>query len=197
MTQPPLMSGLSTRRPPAVMRQVLAGTTVPRRIVVRARSSAAPAALWTLLADTRMWASWAPHITGVVTAEPGVVRAGQHLRVAGPMGVAVPATVTLVDAGRRWDFRVDLPGPWSVMSRHEVRRCTVGSEALVTMWVRGPGGRAAMPALMAYRPIAEVAVRRLARMAGSGAATSGSAPNAGLHGRMLPDGTSPGACVSG
>lgn len=154
------------REPPAMVRQALAGTALPRRIVVRARSRGAVADVWALLADTRQWSSWAPHITEVVTAEPGIVRPGQRLRVRSPVGVAVPATVTLVDPGRRWDFRVELPGPWSVVSRHDVRRCATGSEALVTMWVQGPVGSAALPALIAYRPLAEVAVQRLARMAG-------------------------------
>lgn len=154
---------------PGVVRQALDGMTPSRRIVVRARSAAPGPVLWRLLADPRHWAAWAPHIAAVTTLDPGPdagpVRVGQRLRVRSVAGPRVDAVVTLVDPGRRWDFRVALPGPWRLTSRHDVRTHADGSEALVALWIEGPAGTAGLPALLAYRPLAQVAVRRLARLA--------------------------------
>lgn len=132
-----------------------------------ARSAAAPSAVWRLLAAPRRWPDWAPHIVCVEGEVTPIVRAGAELTVRGPGGLPVRTVVTHVAEGRRWDFDAQLPGPFVLTSAHEVRPQGGGAEVGVRMrFTRGPAAALLdRTALMAYLPLAAVAVRRLARLA--------------------------------
>lgn len=129
-------------------------------------SSAAPAALWALLADPVRWPDWAPHIRRA-DGRRGAVVVGDEVVVRGHGPVAVRTRITRVDPGRRWDFTVtSLPGPWSVNAAHAVVAAGTGARIVVGLRVRGPGAPLlGATALDAYRPLAGLAVRRLARLA--------------------------------
>lgn len=131
--------------------------------------TAAPAdALWTLLADPALWVTWAPHLRAVERGPDrhGPVMPGEHLVVHGPSALRVDATVTRVDPGRRWDWEVRLPGPWTLLGVHAVLEEAPGRRVRVSMRVRGPLAPVAdRTALAAYAPLADLALRRLATLA--------------------------------
>jgi len=138
---------------------------------VHARSAAAAPLLWHLAAAPRWWPVWAPHLRRVRDTDGvpvrGEVALGDRLRIdsVAPL-VGVHAEVTRVDPGRRWDFVVDLPGPWRLVSAHHVAPLPRGSRVTVALWLEGPaGGVVGWGPLRAYRPLAAWAVRRLAALA--------------------------------
>lgn len=130
--------------------------------------------LWERLADPAHWACWAPHIVAVERPRGcrGPVVAGEPLVVHGPLGVRLHATVTRVDPGSRWDWRATPPGPWSLVGVHEIldvpRPDRPGHRVRVSQRIDGPlAALADRTALLAYAPLAELAVRRLASQARS------------------------------
>lgn len=67
--------------------------------------AAPPSTLWELLARPRRWPEWGPTVRRVECGDPEI-RAGTHGRVRTPLGVWLPFTVTAVDPGRAWHWRV-------------------------------------------------------------------------------------------
>lgn len=76
-----------------------------RRLAVRARVPAAPAAAWDLLVDTTTWPEWGPSVTDVdcATRRIGAESTG---RVRLPGGLWVPFRVAAFDPGRRWTWTI-------------------------------------------------------------------------------------------
>lgn len=97
------------------------------------------------------WPEWSPQIRHVdypfATLRPdtaGVVH--------GPLGLAVPFTVTAVDpVGRHWRWRVQV-GPVRLQLAHLVT--AAGTELVID----GPA-----PIVLGYRPLAQLALSRLVR----------------------------------
>jgi uncharacterized protein YndB with AHSA1/START domain len=126
-----------------------------------------PDLLWRLLATPDQWPRWSPHIMRVTEGHgvpPGPLRIGQALRIHGPWPVAVPARITALVPGRRWDFDVTLPVGVRVRAAHEV--VDDPTAVVVTMRAAGPAMRLlGGPALLVYAPLAELALRRLVALA--------------------------------
>ena len=143
-----------------------------RPVTVSAESSAPADRTWRLLATPSQWPRWAPHISAVEDLDGGdadrEVRRGQHLRITSVGPVRVQATVTRVDPGLRWDFRVLIAGV-ALDNTHEVQPTPEGVRVVVTMRTEVPRLPPAVAvsdrALRAYRPLAALAVGRLARLA--------------------------------
>lgn len=109
--------------------------------------------VWERYADPARWASWAPQIRRVATAErriaPGVTGTAH-----GPLGVPVAFVVTAVDEqARTWAWTVRL-GPLRMHLRHGVDDDGSGSTTWLT--VRGPA-----PVLAVYLPVARLALHHL------------------------------------
>ena len=135
-------------------------------IEVSARTPASAEAVWALFADPAAWPRWAPHIRATRTARAGLVVEGDEVTIVGiPSLVQVTATITRVDAPRRWDFAVTpvpgvhLTGVHEIVERGDHRIVVVGLDPA------GPLRVPARAALEAYRPIATASVRRLAALA--------------------------------
>jgi hypothetical protein len=126
---------------------------------VRVTGAAPVAAVWERYAVPARWAGWAPHLRGVEM--PGDTRGGRIApglggRVRGPLGLRVTFVVADVDERRRtwsWDVRL---GPLRMHLRHGVDPDPGG--AATWLAVRGPA-----PVVLAYLPVARVALRRLVR----------------------------------
>ena len=111
--------------------------------------------MWAAYADTSRWASWAPQIRRV---EPlGPLEEGLRGRVDGPFFARATFEVTRVDeAARRWSWRVAI-GPAHLTIDHEV------SEGAPAVVIEGPA-----PLVLAYAPVARLALTRLANLARAG-----------------------------
>lgn len=138
-----------------------------KHVQVEARSWADTETVWPLLADPSCWPDWSPHIAAVRRARTGIVVAGERLRIHGLAGVRMGAMVTAVEAPRRWDFVAQLPGPWSLLSIHQVLPAPgTGTRVVISMGVLGPGAALlTRTVLLAYTLLARVAVQRLASLA--------------------------------
>lgn len=152
-------------------------------------TSAPPESLWDALADPVRWPDWSPHILAV--ARPGGHRghvvAGEKLIVRGPVSTRVTATVTRVDPGRRWDWRVGPAGRWSLIGVHEVLPAPAcdpsGCRVRVSMRVVGPLAAVLdRTALLVYAPLADLAVRRLAALTARRSGPSRRPPTGGRRG---------------
>jgi Polyketide cyclase / dehydrase and lipid transport len=111
--------------------------------------------MWGAYADTSRWASWAPQIRHV---EPvGPIEEGMRGRVDGPFFARAKFEVTSVDeAARRWSWRVAI-GPAHLTIGHEV------SEGATAVVIEGPA-----PLVLAYAPVARLALSRLVNLAEAG-----------------------------
>ena len=125
------------------------------RTRVEVRGSASAATMWAAYADTSRWTSWAPQIRRV---EPlGALEEGMHGHVEGPFFSKARFEVTHVDeAARRWSWRVAI-GPAHLTIGHEVGD---GATAVV---IEG-----AAPLVLAYAPVARLALTRLANLTEGG-----------------------------
>ena len=115
---------------------------------------AAPArVVWSILTDTTMWPEWGPSVRAV-DAPSRFVGLGMHGRVRTAVGLWVPFSISELDLGRRWAWRVaGLPA-----TGHRVEALTPGTCRAVfevPLW--------AAP----YAVVCNVALRRIARIAGS------------------------------
>ncbi len=119
---------------------------------------------WERYADPSRWADWAPHLRRVELAPgPDRLEAGMSGTVRGSLGLAVDFVVTAVDEPARawsWTVRLVRPVPTGLtLELHhtlaEVRDHT-GSSTVAGLALRGPA-----PVVLAYRPVARWALRRL------------------------------------
>ena len=123
--------------------------------VYAADSSATPDRAWSLIAEPRRWAEWAPHVRGAWGLGEPEVEAGK-LGAAKLVGIVpVPAKITDKQPGRSWTWRV---GPVELV--HAVHPTPVGCRVSITL-------DAPWPLAVAYGPVVQVMVRRLARTAAS------------------------------
>ena len=77
-----------------------------RHLDVARDLDAPPAAAWGVLVDTRSWPAWGPSVREV-RCDPPVLRvAGQRGSLRGPVGPWVPFTITELEPGHRWSWRV-------------------------------------------------------------------------------------------
>ncbi|HEY8018599.1 MAG TPA: SRPBCC family protein [Actinomycetota bacterium] len=125
------------------------------RTRIEARGTASAATMWAAYADSSRWADWAPQIRRV---EPlGPLEVGLRGRVDGPFFSRARFEVTHVDeTTRRWSWKVAI-GPAHLAIDHEVRE---GATAVV---IEGPA-----PLVLAYAPVARLALTRLANLARAG-----------------------------
>ncbi len=122
-----------------------------------ARSPAPPEAVWPLLAQPARWKEWAPHVRGAWGLGAPEVRDGARGAVRLLGVVPVPAAIVAKRARREWTWRV----PAGVRLVHRVEPYGAGS--LITIELQAP--RAVEPALaLAYGPLVQLLVRRLARV---------------------------------
>lgn len=122
----------------------------------KARSQAAPDAVWALLAELAHWSEWAPHARGAWGLGAREVRDGARGAVRLLGLVPVPASIISKREGREWTWRV----PAGVRMVHRVEPYGTGS--LITIELEAPGPLE--PALaLAYGPLVQLLVRRLAR----------------------------------
>jgi hypothetical protein len=118
------------------------------------RSGPAPAALVSeRYADYARWSRWSPQIRGVDT-ESRRLAAGDTGTVRGPLGVRVRFRVERV-AGADWSWTVSL-GPVRLRLDHGVRALPGGS--VTRLALTGPA-----PYVLAYEPLARLALARLVR----------------------------------
>lgn len=127
-----------------------------RRLVVSRRVTPSPAATWRAFRDTRRWSDWGPSITAV-DCEPRYIEAGTTGRVRTVGGLWLPFEVTACADGR-WTWRVArVPA-----TGHRVETTPDGTVAAFEAPVLAAG----------YVPVCRRALRRLERVAGSGAAST-------------------------
>lgn len=135
---------------------------------VGATGTASVPEVWDRYVTPRRWPQWSPQIRRVEGVEPSrPVRADTTGRVVGPMGVPVAFRVTAVDpAARRWTWRVRLGG-LDLTLDHGVDHHSTAADgsARTRAWVRITGPA---PMVLAYAPLARVALSRLVRGPDSG-----------------------------
>ncbi|MFD7919238.1 SRPBCC family protein [Streptomyces sp. NPDC059740] len=121
---------------------------------LQVRGPAAAAQVWERYAVPAKWPSWSPQIGRVVTAA-GRIAAGVRGTVVGRGGLGrVRFVIEEVDEERRtWTWRVAL-GPFRLRLTHTVEE--EGDGTLTRLVVRGP-----LLLVLAYRPVARIALRRL------------------------------------
>jgi hypothetical protein len=135
----------------------LLGTTLS----TGACGTANPRDVWTDYVTPSRWSSWSPQVLGVRCVHPDApVQAGDRGEVLGPVGMRVPFEVTHVDPQRRhWTWRVRL-GALVLEMAHGVTRRDNGR---CCAWVRVAGP---LPVVVAYLPLARLALGRLVGGAG-------------------------------
>ena len=122
---------------------------------IGASGSASPEITWQRYAELAQWSSWAPHIIGV-EAEGTYLRIGLTgvVRLVG--GLGVPFTVTAVDhSAMTWSWIARVAGLALTMT-HTVVTTAGGSASTLVM--EGPEAL-----LVAYTPVAQIALMRLVR----------------------------------
>src|SRR3954447_831979 len=125
-----------------------------------ADSQGSPDKAWARLARPEHWGDWAPHVRGAWALGAPEVRDGA-MGAARLFGVLpVPARVSGKRAGRAWTWRVGL-GLVEMVHRVESRP---GGGTTVSIDLIAPGALEAALAL-AYGPLIDVSLRRLARVA--------------------------------
>ncbi len=124
---------------------------------LHARGPVDPAVAWERYADPQLWSTWAPQIQRVETdmtrltpGGRGTVRAGLVARPTLGIGFSVLA---VDDESRTWAWKVAL-GPVRMLLEHGVE--ADGDGARTTLQLRGP-----LPVLLAYAPVARLALQRL------------------------------------
>lgn len=143
------------------------------RLTLRAAGAAPPETVWRRYACVDQWSRWSPQIKAVHTEHTEHTDHGEHQEhqehadsrtlvpglsgtVESVAGIRAAFVVDHVDPDRRaWTWRVRC-GPARLLLRHEVRATPDGSSTRLTM--RGP-----LPVLVAYAPLARLALRRLVR----------------------------------
>jgi polyketide cyclase/dehydrase/lipid transport protein len=126
-------------------------------VTLRARGPADPAEAWERYAVPALWSSWAPQIQRVtastdrlVAGTTGTVHAGLLARPTLPVAFEVLA---VDEARREWGWRAQA-GPISLRLEHGVSPDGSGAST----WLRVHG---TLPVVLAYAPLARIALRRL------------------------------------
>jgi hypothetical protein len=128
-----------------------------------ATTSAPPEAAWPLLARPDCWARWSPHVRGAWRLGAPEVRRGA-VGAARLLGVVpVPARIVGKRAGRSWAWRVGF-GLVEMVHRVEARP-EGGATVAVDLIAPAPLERSLA---LAYGPLIELSLRRLAREAERG-----------------------------
>ena len=130
-------------------------TSLRGPVVLRARGAAPPDEVWDRYARPARWPTWAPHLRDVHVD-------GEHLRpglsgtVVGPGPLRADVVVGHVDTdARTWDWDV-AAGPLRLHLEHGVQPGGPGGGSRVWLRMSGP-----LPVLLAYAPVAALALRRL------------------------------------
>ena len=122
-------------------------------LMLRASGGAPAHEVWDRYARPSRWATWAPHVSRVEVAEDHL-REGLRGTVVGLGVLPVRFRVAHVDASARtWDWVVRA-GPLALHLAHSVQAEGTGSATGLRM--TGP-----LPVLLAYAPVARLALRRL------------------------------------
>ena len=121
--------------------------------------------VWDRYLRPSRWPEWSPQIRGVRYAHP-TLRAGTDGVVTGPLGLGLPFRILQVEdddpACRWWTWEVRPPGlrvpGLTLRLEHEVepRAPHEGGGTLTRLRIHGPA-----PVVLAYRPLAALALRRL------------------------------------
>lgn len=121
------------------------------RLELTATGPASREVMWEAYADPGRWSAWAPQIRRV-EAE-GRLREGLEGTVVAALGVRARFLVVSVDpdAGR-WSWAIEV-GPIRLGLAHEV------ADGRAALTIDGPA-----PAVLAYAPVARVALSRLVRL---------------------------------
>ena len=136
-------------RPPVTTSLALRSTVMEMR--VEATGTASRDAMWDAYADPSRWPTWAPQIRSVEPREP--IREGLEGSITGLLGVRARFRVLSVerDAGRwSWEVRT---GPVRLRIDHRV------DDGSASITIEGPA-----PAVLAYAPVARLALSRLVRL---------------------------------
>ena len=145
-------------RPPAAPLRTVTRTVTRSTVSLRARGAASPALAWERYSLLAHWPRWSPQITSV-RADGDRLRPGLTGVVHGPLGVAVPFTVTEVDeAAMTWAWTAHL-GPVRLRLHHGVEPDPRRAGGSVT-WLRVSGP---LPIVVGYAPPARWAISRLVR----------------------------------
>jgi hypothetical protein len=120
---------------------------------IRRRGPAGKYVIWARYRDPQRWPEWAPHIREVRAAGP--LRPGLEGTVVGPLGATASFEVIDVDEPSgvwTWVLRA---GPVRLRLEHEV------AEGRAGVVISGPA-----PAVLAYAPLARIALGRVVRADG-------------------------------
>ena len=121
------------------------------RITLQAHGDAPPEVVWERCADLRRWPEWSRQITGVESSG-ATLKAGVTGDVIGPLGFHVPFRVVEVGIRRwRWEIR-----PLGLRLRLDHRVLARLDGAATELRMGGPA-----PMVLAYAPVAKLALRRL------------------------------------
>ena len=125
------------------------------RATITASGGADPAVAWARYENLELWSTWSPQIQEVIAARPRLSH-GLNGLVVGPLGVRVPFEVLAVDPeAMEWSWHVRL-GPVHARLDHVVRHAPGGCTTEVVI-------DAPAFAVVGYRPLAALALRRLVR----------------------------------
>jgi len=125
---------------------------------LRAAGPAPVGTVWGRYTDFQRWPGWSPQIRAVHT-DTAYIAPGVHGHVESVLGVTVAFVVEDVDHDRRsWIWRVR-SGPVRVRLRHDVRPRRTGAGTETRLVMQGP-----LLVLVAYAPLARLALRRLVRI---------------------------------
>lgn len=122
-------------------------------LTLRAAGHASAEVAWERYDNLDQWSTWSPQVQRVI-ADERRLRPGLEGEVVGPAGVRVPFVVTEVgDRSWSWDIR---PAGLRLTLDHLVLEHPGGS--LTELVVRGPA-----PVVLAYAPLAQLALGRLVK----------------------------------
>ena len=120
------------------------------------------------MAEPSCWPAWAPHMWHVEGADGGAagpIEVGQALRIVSPLSrLGLPLTITAVDRGRSWTMEAHVPVLGPIASRHDLTADGSATRVAVTLEWSAPS-MLAVPALVAYTPLAGWALDRLLDLA--------------------------------
>ena len=125
------------------------------RATLTATGQADAATAWRRYELLELWSTWSPQVHEVIAASPRIAP-GLNGLVVGPLGVRVPFKVISVDAeAMEWSWHVRF-GAVHARLDHVVR--VVPGGCSTELVIDGPAF-----AVLGYRPLAALALRRLVR----------------------------------